>query len=301
MPRAWFAVLAHDNRPGLDEFLWNLRTFAPDVGIALYNGGRDAGLFDGVDAAVCPASRPLPYGNLVPFHHGVMSWLRDHDPGFELLMTVEPDMVLIKPGIVERLDAALGDNVYAGASFGPIAPGVDIHDRGSAARWQQEWEPLLGLEAPYHCINPGQTFRRDYVDAVLAWPRLAEALARAETSRMFALEELLWPSLAVALGLGGAWHPSSRSITVSRHSPAQLLAYLDDPDCHFVHRAGKQPDDPERRFVRELSRGRRPDLNDYDDRYLQSHHPPLASLGRKVLPVATRARAARAYRRLLGR
>src|SRR5690348_1069416 len=99
MSRLCLAILAHNNRPCLDDFLLNIRAFVPSAEVVLFNGGRDHSLFDGLDLEICPYSHPLEYGRgggTAPFHFQIMRWLHEEQRDYEFLITLDSDMLFIK-------------------------------------------------------------------------------------------------------------------------------------------------------------------------------------------------------------
>lgn len=241
----------------LADQLQNLRVFSPGSRIVVFNGGTDRHLTDGLDVAVCPASQPLAHHRVGLFHGLVMRWLHDERTEFDLLVTLDSDMLLIKQGLEERLEAALSGADYSGAH-----PGVILSDtrwrpgQRFLAKWPGEWQGLFGIEHPRRSFNPGQVFSPSYVTAFATWEKRDRLLQMLAGTRLDALDEIVWATLGPALGLRTASHPGDRGLQLRRHAPVELADYLADPDVHLVHRVGMTVEALDRRLLRELRDGK---------------------------------------------
>ena len=77
--------------------------------MVLFNGGNNK-IFaanQGVDH--CPYSRPLKLGKLANFHYGVMKMLEEEQYEYDFLVTLDSDMLMIKPGFSEFLDYTMAE------------------------------------------------------------------------------------------------------------------------------------------------------------------------------------------------
>ena len=270
MTQLYFAILAHNARPCLEDLVLNLRAFAPGAEVVLFNGGHDPGLAAGLDVPVCPASRPARRGSVDYFHYAVMRWLHDEGRAYDFLVTLDSDMLLIKPGLAEYLEQTMANSLYMANNFMETPPGTDWPTgRFHWLKWKQVWQPIFGTRNPYGCFNPGQVFRREYVERLMAFPKLPELLAAIERSHMPAMEEMIYPTLAVALDAAPLRHPGSQVPprwdipgqtsalrVMKRHSPADIRAYLADPNVHLIHPVPLDMAAPERQLVRMLRDGR---------------------------------------------
>ncbi|MBC7374657.1 MAG: hypothetical protein H7323_11775 [Frankiales bacterium] len=252
------AVLAHADRPCLQDQLANLRAFAPDARVVVFNGGTDRELTAGLDVATCPYSRPLTHHRVGSFHGLVMQWLVEQRWDADVLVTLDSDMLLLKPGLGDHAAATMAatGRGYLGAHFGEVLPDTAWRPgRRFHRKWAGQWQELFGLPHPYRAFNPGQAFSGAYVEAFAAWSRRPALMAAIERTRLDALDEIVWATLAVALGVGALDHPGGRALQLRRHSPQELGAYLADPDVFMVHRVGMDLDAADRRLLRAVAQG----------------------------------------------
>lgn len=250
------AILAHNARACLEDQIANLRACAPGAHVVVFNGGTDPRLTHGLDIDVCPYSRPLAHHRVGAFHGLVMTWLVEQDADRELLVTLDSDMLLLKPGLERHLVDALADRGYMGAHFGEVLPTTPWRPgRRFHRKWAGAWQELFGLPHPFRAFNPGQVFARQYVRGFAEWSKRSRLMQAVESTRLDALDEIVWPTLAMTLGVGAVPHPSGRALQLRRHSPREIVDYAADPDVFLLHRVGMQPEAPDRRLVRQLAAG----------------------------------------------
>lgn len=250
-----FAVLAHAHPEALAQQVGALRALHPGSTVVVFNGGNDSALTVGLDVAVCPSSRPLRHGHLATFHGLVMQWLAERD--FTHLVTLDSDVLPVRAGLAKRV----AGTAYAGAHLGQVQPGTPWRPGRRFLREWPTWRPLLGTEHPWRCFNPVQVFGREYVDAFLALPVRDELMDRVERSRSEALEEIVWPTLAVSMGFPPAKLPGDGALRLRAPTPYELRDHVADPDVFFVHKVGMALDAPERRLIREHLAGQGPDYD----------------------------------------
>jgi hypothetical protein len=296
--RVLFAILAHDNPPCLQDLIENVRIAAPGSDVVLYNGGPDRELARGLDIALCGDSQPLHHDWITPFPWAVMRWAAGEKVEFDYLITLEGDMLLLRPGLPERLSTLMAGSDYMAAHFGSIDSWWHPWSIGRRARWQWQrsgWAELLGTDRPYGAFGPGQVMSRRYVDRLLAHPRLPEIIDRAQRSRLRALVEIIYPTLAVSLGCAPVRNPASRAMLLRRHSAAELLSYAEDPDVHLVHKVGLGLADQDRAFVNHACR-----TSVADPGLLAGYSGPADGWRHAVrrTPARTARRTRRAYRDL---
>jgi hypothetical protein len=269
--RICFAILAHNDRPGLEDMITNIRTAAPDEEIVIYNGGSGFDL-DGLDVEVCPTSRQLRYSRMTRFHAETMTWLAGRPRLPEYVVTLEPDMMLARRGFASYLDAVMGDAAYLGTRFHQVEQGWWDNPIGRRARWKwaEGWRDLIGTPGPHHSFNPGQVFRREYVEKLAALPQLDQIIARADASRLRALEEVIYPSLAVAMDCRPMANPGSRAITLKWYPPARIADFIADESVFLVHRVSTDLGSADRRMIHDALAGRLGPLSDYDARHVPS-------------------------------
>jgi hypothetical protein len=238
-----YVVLAHAHREALAEQVADLRLVDPGCRVSVFNGGRDHDLTAALDVEVVPTSRPLRHGYLALFHALTMEWAQD------AVVTLDSDAWVVRP-------VPQGD--YLAPHLSEVRPGTPWKPgRRFLPAWPQ-WQQLLGIEHPLRCFNPVQVFGAAYVQRFLAWPLRHQLLDRIARTRLEALEEIVWPSLARTLGLQPLALPGGAALQLGRHTPQQLRQHLDDPDVHVLHKVGLEPGATDRRLVREHLAGRSP-------------------------------------------
>lgn len=258
-----FAILAHEAKDCLRDLVDNLRDFEPPGRIVVFNGGRSSDLTEGLDIELCPLSKPLQLHKLLSFHTGVMRWLVDRQVAYEYLVCLDSDMLLLRPGFGQYLDAQMRDHEYMAYCFQRVEPRSSWgNGRAMLAKWRRWWQPVLGTDAPYGAFNPGQIFRRDLVERIVRFPALPEIEERAARSALKTPEEVILPTLAVRLNANPRSNPGGRAVKIRRHSPAEIKSYLPDETETFLHKVDMTYDAPERRIVRALRRGDPPEFPD---------------------------------------
>lgn len=271
-PRICFAICAHDQRPVLEDMIANLRVAAPDEDIVVYNSGGPGFDLSGLDAEVCPTSRPLRYSSLVRFHVEILRWLAGRERPPKYVVSLEPDMMLARRGFADFLDHTMSGAAYMGVRFHEVAPGWRENPIGRRARWKwgEGWRDLLGTPWPCHSFNPGQVFGREYVEKLAAFPNLDQIIARAEASRLRAIEEVVLPSLAAGMDCRPIANPGSRALTLKWYPPATLADFLADESVFLVHRVSMDLGAADRRMVNDTLAGRLGPIEQYDARHVPS-------------------------------
>jgi hypothetical protein len=299
------AILAHNKPECLSDLLENLRALCPEADVVLFNGGRQPLLPDGLSADdVCPYSEPLSWARNYFFQISTMRWLYQRGRRAEFLVTLDSDMLLIKPGLLEFLQRTMSGSAYMAVSFEEIPERTPwIVGRRFHYLWRPVWQPIFGIRLPFGCFNPGQVFRWEYVERLMRFPRYAELLARMRRSSVPQLEEVIYPTLAVTLGCAPRAYPGSGPLThpgpairdLRRHSPDEIRAYLHDPNVYLIHPVHMALDAPDRSFVRALWQ----DGQDVDESRLQAafeaYAPPVPlrrELRRALSPLTSRLRNA---------
>ncbi|MFN8473399.1 MAG: hypothetical protein U0822_14510 [Anaerolineae bacterium] len=279
MTRLCFAILAHDKPDCLQDQVQNIRAFAPNADIVLFNGGRDAHLADGIDIDVCPYSQPFGYARVARYHYEVMRWLHEEKRGYDFLITVDSDVLLIKPGLDAYLERVMADHAYMAVLFREITPQLDwVPGQTFMHKWEGIWQPIFGTRYPYGCFNPGQVFRREYAERLMRFPKLDELLTRIDRSRIQCLEEIVWSTMGVTLGCSPRDFPAPNDSAIRylvRHSPSDVRRWLSDPSVFLLHPITMDMDAPERRLIRALRDGQTvdyPRLQEEFDAYQEA--PP---------------------------
>lgn len=249
------AVLAHEQRACLEDLLGNLAALAPSARVVLFNGGSDAELTVGLGPPTCPYSRPMDHHRVGAFHGLVMQWLSEEQLLGDHLVTLDSDVLMLRQGLPEYLGRTMTAG-YRGAHLGEIRPDTAWRPgRRFLRKWPGAWQDLFGVPYPYRAFNPVQVFSRTYVDAFISWPGRHRLMRAVEQTRLDALDEIVWPTLAAALGVGMQEDPGGHALQLRRHTPAELGQLASDPDVYFVHKVGMELAATDRRLVRSLASG----------------------------------------------
>lgn len=265
MGRICFGLLAHNKPDCLQDLVSNIRAFAPGSDIILFNGGKDPHLADGLAIEVCPYSRPLEYERVARYHFELMRWLHEEQRDYEYLVTLDSDVLLIKPGLAAYLDKAMADSAYMSVLFREIDP-LDpwVPGRVFHYKWERIWQPIFGTRYPWGCFNPGQVFRRAYADRLMQFPKLDELLWRIDRSSLHNLEEIVWATMAVTLECQPRCfpYPVQRAVRyLQPHTPDDIRYWLSNPNVYFVHPITMDMNAPDRQLIRELKEGQRVDFD----------------------------------------
>lgn len=259
--RIHFALLAHNKPEMARDLISNVQAMCPTATVSLFNGGTDRQFMVGAALNVNPHSKPLKYGNLTPFAFRTFRWLADTQIDFDYLVLLDSDMMLTRPGLEEHLDTVLADSMYGGFNFQIANDPANWKLGGSTVldankRWESHWHKRLGADSPYWAFNPGQTFRRELV------MRLADQTAdgRLEKfclyARTWALEEFVFPTLAVANGGKPVALPGAEAMRFKYHSPAEIAAFAEPgSEVYMIHKVGMSADAADRQTIHLLSRG----------------------------------------------
>lgn len=254
-----FAVAAHGEPDALIEQAENLATTCPNSRIVVFDGAPDPSWRATVDLPFAAQSRPLRHGYLSDFHYLVMQDVLQRYPGFDCLVTLDSDVFAVKPGLEDQLAGLLRAFAYLGARLHPVAARTEwATGRRFMYHWSRHWQPLLQAPTPFGAFNPGQVFRRDVVERIVAdesVPALLDAVRQARTT---ALEEIVYPTLVLSRGFAGTSHPGAHALTLRRYSDEELAWFALDPSVFLVHKIGTEPTAPDRRLVREFAAGRSP-------------------------------------------
>ena len=94
--------------------------FHQEIEWVSFNGGNNKIFAANLGVDHCPYSKPLKFGKLAKFHYGVMKMLEEERYVYDFLVTLDSDMLMIKPGFSEFLDQTMVESAYMGANFQKI-------------------------------------------------------------------------------------------------------------------------------------------------------------------------------------
>ena len=266
-----YACLVHESQECVIDLVRNLRCLDPDSSVLLYNGGADARLlepvscFDKLGAFIHPGGHPLDTRTLHEFAFDSMRYALERVPfdagNDRRLRSAGPAR-----GLVRRARAtALGQG--AGRATGrrrggqcSRAPTQDNarhpgHRRlaGAAAL-----APVLRASArrahfPRWAAWPGMVFTSDAARALTTWWNEDAELRRiVSESRMWAKEQVLFPTLTALLGFRVLPSPGSQDYIKYEvtYDPSDAQAALESEGAYWIHPVARRYDDASRRVVR---------------------------------------------------
>lgn len=198
----YFAILAHKNEEALAEQIRNIRHFNPDAGIIVYNGGPNPGFGKDMNTLFYPGSHPIRYGNLAPYFWEIMKWLEECRVEYKYLINLDHDVLFVKHGFTRFLNKLMEGYDVMGWDMVPSSSPSDAVLSCCRGMWKEwdKWQPLLGTDKIYRYLNPTQVYTHEMVRRMLETTdhKLAEELIA--DSKVFALEEVFFVTLAYSRG-----------------------------------------------------------------------------------------------------
>jgi hypothetical protein len=269
--RNLFVCLVHESPECVVDVVRNLRYLDPTSTVLLYDGGRDPGLLarglplarEGV--VVHPAPRPMRWGALHPFALDCMRFAQESF-AFDTLTVVDSDQLGVRPGYSDRLAEFLA----ARENVGLLGNSPGLQPRGTrvapaATAWQEVelWRPFLRRfpEGEAKWVHwsfwPSTVITADACRALVdLFDHDAELQRILAASKLWATEEVLFPTLVALLGFRVLQNPASADYVryQARYTRAQLQVALKREDVFWVHPVPRRYDDPLRRMVRDRFR-----------------------------------------------
>jgi hypothetical protein len=275
-----YACLVHEAQECVVDLVRNLRCLDPESTILLYNGGGDAALleprscFDKLGARVHPSPRPIEAGTLYQFALDCLQYAND-ELGFDTLTIVDSDQLGLQGGWSDALAQQLA-RLAAGDSSEYGGVGLLGHGIGGKAperlppqtrvtpaigAWQELalWRPLLRRfpdgesQFPRWIAWPGAVFTARAARELCAWfERDAELRQIVEQSRVWAKEQIVFPTLTALLGLRVAPCPGSSEYVKYqvKYDREQTAAALENAQAYWMHPVPRRYDDLTRKAVR---------------------------------------------------
>lgn len=262
-----YACLVHERPECVADLVRNLHALDPNSAIVLYDGGKDPRLLDNgfpfarYNSEVHPRPRPQAWGRLHDFALDCMTFALGRGD-FDTLTIVDSDQLAVRPGYSRYLARAVAGRPNLGLLGNcatPQRPGTKVAPAVTALQEIDLWRPFLrrfpgGEDRFVHwSFWPGTVFTaaaaRALTDLFARDEQLRGMLAR---SRMWATEEVLFPTLAAVLGFEVALNPCSYEYV--RYKAPYTIADLDRalarPDVYWVHPVPRRYDDRLRAHVR---------------------------------------------------
>jgi Methyltransferase domain len=267
-----YACLVHESQECVIDLVRNLRCLDPDSSVLLYNGGDDprllepASCFDKLGALIHPESRPVDMRTLHEFALACMSYASRH-LCFDTLTIVDSDQLALRAGWSSVVAQQLAGKTRVGMLGGGVA-GAAPERQPKTTRvtpaigaWQELplWRPLLArfpngeAQFPRWAAWPGMVFTAEGARALASWFEEDEELRRiVAESRMWAKEQILFPTLTALLGLRVLPAPGSQDYIKYQvtYDPSDAQAALADERAYWIHPVARRYDDASRGVVR---------------------------------------------------
>jgi hypothetical protein len=253
-----FAVLAHDFRECVEDLIENLYYFEPECQIVLFNGGTVPSLFEGLNVLHCPYSFPIKYRKPQKSTILMMRWVTEQKMDYDYFVLVDHDMLLIRKGFSSFLDREMADSAYMGqlkGKNGLITEDLNWRPGLKFLRdWHNGWSEIFKLPAPYGCFNPGQVFRKSYVENFLRFENLDQLIQQIDQSKLSSLGEIIFPTMAQVLNSPPLHLPyHDKAIRYRKpHIYKEIKYFLEAEDIYFVHPVPMDWHTPIRQFIRLL-------------------------------------------------
>jgi hypothetical protein len=249
-----FAVLVHEKREVIMDLLDNIRFFCPNSSIVLFNGGKDPQLCEGLGYPVCPASTRIKWGNLVWYFLHTMEWLEEMNYDYDYLINIDSDAIFAKKGYEEFIATEMEGFDYMAAYFKKPDwywyPGQTMNNE-----WKS-WQPIFNTKYYMGCFNSAQVFSKEFVQKVLKFEKLDLIKRKLQETNVFALEEILFPTLSDTFGIKSKSYPEPVQ-RWNRYRPHFTKEEVENginkqKDCYIVHPVYRDMQDGARAYIRNL-------------------------------------------------
>ncbi len=260
------ACLVHESRECIIDLVRNLHHLDPDSLILLYNGGQDRTLFHGFpferyNAVIHPSPRPMKWGWLHDFALDCFRFALEHHP-FDTMTIVDSDQLGLRPGYSAFLGAFLSQHPGAGLLGNvrtPHSPGPQTPPALDALKELELWRPFLRkfpdgeAQFVHWTFWPSTVFSAEAArDLVKLWDTDTQLRDILQHSRLWATEEVLFPTLTALLGHRVLTSPCAYDMVKYRvrYSVPLLEAAMAQRDIFWAHPIPRRYDDPLRTHVR---------------------------------------------------
>lgn len=254
-----FAVLAHENEEVLINQIKNIKYFNPGCKVILYNGGVDPTFGIKSNLPICPKSRPLTKDKLGRFFLDIMTWLEETKEDYDYLVNLDSDVMFIKRGYEEYLNEHMQGYDCMGINMGVQRSPMDApHWVPGMNMWSEWaiWQPFF--ETDYFCgsLNSMQVYRKGIVKKLLTNLDIVKLETLFQVTDVYALEEILYATLAVRCGGKYKPYPSECAEFVGwvPLSIEQLVTAQKKKSVYFVHPIDRTMDNPSRRWLTNKTR-----------------------------------------------
>jgi predicted O-methyltransferase YrrM len=256
----------HERPECVVDLVRNLHSLDPQSAILLYNGSVNPELldhfkWDRYNAICVPGAVPMKWGRLHAFALHAIRFAAGN-LRFQTLTIVDSDQLAIRPGYSSWVSKFLAARKNVGMLVNTPArcdAGTEAGPARAALHEVDLWRPFLKRfpqgekKFPHWSFWPATVFTADAaIDLATLFddPQLQDILSR---SRIWASEEVLFPTLASLLGYELVQHPCTYDYVRYRvrFTPAQIREACGDPRAYWVHPVPRRYDDPLRGQIRE--------------------------------------------------
>jgi predicted O-methyltransferase YrrM len=263
-----YACLVHENLECVIDLVRNLRCLDGTSRVLLYDGSNAGNLLDkrlpwsrwGVD--ICPQPRSMKWGHLHGFALDCLRYLKSSEP-FDVMTVVDSDQLALRLGYADFLARYLGNRAGLGLlSSAPErqGPNTRIPPAVTAQQELDLWRPFLrrfpgGEDKFVHwTFWPSTVITADAGFALLdLFDQDAELARILGTSRLWATEEVLFPTLTALLGFRVERNPCAFDYVQYRKpfGIRDVEAALRRSDVYWMHPVPRRYDDPLRIRIRQ--------------------------------------------------
>jgi glycosyltransferase involved in cell wall biosynthesis/predicted O-methyltransferase YrrM len=265
------ACLVHENENCIIDLVRNLNYQDPDSIILLYNGSNNPGLINShfdykkYGAVIHPGPVPQKHGYLHQFALDCMQYALENF-SFDTLTIVDSDQLCIRPGYSEYLSEFFSSATNVGMlsmMAMPVLPDNKTNLVAAAAFKEYElWKPLVESypdgknKFVYWTFWPSTVFTagaaRDLVKMFKENKLLQQIM---KETKIWATEEIIFPTLISLLGYGIAANPCSYDFVKYRrnYTTTDINSAMKRPDVYWIHPVPRQYEQPIRKYIRERS------------------------------------------------
>lgn len=239
-----FAILAHQNEEALLKQVRNIRKYNGNhVQIVLYNGGtnKDFGkkICQSEGVKYCTYSRPLKPRMTGRFFYDVMRWLEEKKVSYDYLVYTESDVLFVSQGFEKLLDREMKGFDCTGRSVRYETAPRKSHWKPGRTLWKEwdKWKPFFKSDRFYGTFNPMQVYRHSIIKRMLARIDKRQLEELFKTTKVFALGEILYITLAVLCNGKCKEYPSSskKYLRLRNLTLAEAKDAIRKPQVLFVH------------------------------------------------------------------
>ncbi|QEY21279.1 glycosyltransferase [Psychrobacillus sp. AK 1817] len=249
-----FAILAHENEEVLVNQIKNIKYYNPGCKVILYNGGLDTKFGLKSNIPICPKSRPLKKEKLGRFFLDIMTWLEEIQIDYDYLVNLDSDVMFIKKGYEKYLNKHMQGYDCMGINMGIQRSPLDApHWVPGMNMWSEWaiWQPFFGTD--YFCgsLNSMQVYRKEIVKKMITNLDIDKLETLFQVTDVYALEEILYATLAVRCGGKHRPYPSECAEFVgwTPLSISEIEIALENENVFFVHPIERTMDNPARKWL----------------------------------------------------